>query len=196
MPRLAAVTRCTTEMAWAMPVTAYPEEKEIPPFQGVSLKAVSRFTMAVALSCLFAFLLGRTEVPAEASTNAPQELVMLNGLRTATYDVKDVTAAKAWYSKVLGIEPYFDQPYYVGFNVGGYELGIVPETNAQPKRTPAGIAYWAVDDARAAHARLLDLGATPHVPIQDVGEGILIGSVHDPFGNVLGVIQNPHFHAK
>lgn len=84
----------------------------------------------------------------------------------------------------------------MGFNVGGYELGLVPEQNAQPTRTPAGVAYWGVDDAQAAYQRLLDLGAASHIPIQDVGGGIFIGSVHDPFGNVLGIIQNPHFQPK
>jgi len=118
---------------------------------------------------------------------------MFLGLRTAKYDAKDLGKAKEWYSKVLGLQPYFDQPFYVGFNVGGFELGITPEEAAGPKRAAAGIAYWGVAGARAALKRLVELGATDHEPIQDVGEGILIGSVHDPFGNVLGVIQNPHF---
>jgi len=118
---------------------------------------------------------------------------MFLGLRTAKYDAKDLEKAKAWYSNVLGLQPYFDQPFYVGFNVGGFELGITPDDAAGPKRAAAGIAYWGVADARAAYKRLIELGAADHEPIQDVGEGILIGSVHDPFGNVLGVIQNPHF---
>jgi len=118
---------------------------------------------------------------------------MFLGLRTAKYDAKDLDQAKAWYSKVLGLQPYFDQPFYVGFDVGGFELGITPDDGAGPKRPPAGIAYWGVADARTAYDRLIELGATSHEPIQDVGEGILIGSVHDPFGNVLGVIQNPNF---
>ncbi|HKV05153.1 MAG TPA: VOC family protein [Candidatus Acidoferrales bacterium] len=118
---------------------------------------------------------------------------MFQGLRTATYHVKDLARAKAWYSNVLDIKPYFDQPFYVGFNVRGYELGLVPDEGAAAKRSPSGTAYWGVADARGAYQRLLDLGATPQEPIQDVGEGILIGAVHDPFGNVLGVIQNPNF---
>jgi predicted enzyme related to lactoylglutathione lyase len=121
------------------------------------------------------------------------EDAMFLGLRTAKYSAKDLAKAKEWYSRVLGIQPYFDQPFYVGFNVGGYELGITPDDNAAPKRAESGIAYWGVDDARAAYKRLLEAGATPIEQIQDVGEGILIGAVHDPFGNVLGVIQNPHF---
>jgi len=121
---------------------------------------------------------------------------MFHGLRTAKYEAQDLAAAKAWYNKVLGIALYFDQPFYVGFNVGGYELGIVPAKGAGPKRAPSGIAYWAVTDAKKAYARLLELGATPVEEIQDVGGDILIGEVHDPFGNVLGVNENPHFEAN
>lgn len=118
---------------------------------------------------------------------------MFLGLRTVVYQVQDLGKAAAWYGKVLGSQPYFDQPFYAGFNVGGYELGLVPEGDAGLKRAPAGLAYWGVADAQASYQRLLELGATPNEPVQDVGEGILVGSVHDPFGNVLGVIQNPNF---
>ncbi len=121
---------------------------------------------------------------------------MFLGLRTAKYSAKDLQKAKAWYGSVLGIQPYFDQPFYVGFNVGGYELGLVPDNNAGLRRAPAGVAYWGVEDAHAAYKRLLDLGATPHEEVQDVGDGILVGELRDPFGNVLGIIQNPHFKAE
>jgi predicted enzyme related to lactoylglutathione lyase len=118
---------------------------------------------------------------------------MFQGLRTAAYQVKELDKAKAWYSSVLGLQPYFDQPFYAGFNVGGYELGLVPDGEAAPKRAPAGIAYWGVADAQSAYNRLIGLGATAMDPIQDVGEGILIGAVRDPFGNALGIIQNQNF---
>jgi predicted enzyme related to lactoylglutathione lyase len=118
---------------------------------------------------------------------------MFQGLRTAAYQVKELDKAKAWYGKVLGLQPYFNQPFYVGFNVGGFELGLVPAEDAKPNRAPAGIAYWGVADAQAAYKRLVELGASGFEPIQDVGDGILIGAVRDPFGNVLGVIQNPKF---
>src|ERR1019366_7615463 len=85
--------------------------------------------------------------------------------------------------------------FYVGFNVGGYELGLVPVKEQHATREPAGIAYWAVEDAASAYQGLIDLGATMQEPGQDVGGGILIGSVRDPFGNILGVIQNPNFKA-
>lgn len=114
----------------------------------------------------------------------------LHGLRTAKYSAQDLGRAKAWYTEVLGFGPYFDEPFYVGFDVAGYELGITPDI---PQPGDGHIAYWAVDDAAAAYVRLLSLGATAHEAVQDVGEGVLIGAVRDPFGNVFGIIQNPNF---
>lgn len=116
---------------------------------------------------------------------------MLLGLRTAIYHTPDIEAGKRWYTQVLGAAPYFDQPFYVGFNVGGFELGLTPD-GGPDARTVVG-AYWGVKDIAAAHARLLELGAVPRTEIQDVGEGIRVGDVLDPFGNVLGIIENPHF---
>lgn len=120
------------------------------------------------------------------------------GLRTAAYSARHLAAAKAWYTEVLGMAPYFDQPFYVGFKVGGYEFGIMREDDATPDRAaiPAGIAYWGVTDAAAAYERLIGLGARPHEPVQDVGEGIKVATVRDPFGNILGVIENPTFRVE
>lgn len=118
---------------------------------------------------------------------------MFLGLRTAKYSARDLAAAKQWYAEVTGVQPYFDEPFYVGFNVGGFELGITPDGDSGTERAEAGIAYWGVRDAGAAYARLIKLGARDHEPVQDVGEGIRIGSVRDPFGNILGVIENPTF---
>jgi predicted enzyme related to lactoylglutathione lyase len=117
---------------------------------------------------------------------------MFQGLRTVIYSVPDLERAKAWYTQVLAKEPYFAEPFYVGFNVGGFELGLDPDTTGVAVGDNA-VAYWGVPDAAAALARLLSLGARERRPIQDVGGGILVGSVLDPFGNVLGIIQNPHF---
>jgi len=116
-----------------------------------------------------------------------------HGLRTAVYFVEDLEKAKAWYSDVLGFRPYFDSPYYVGFNVGGFELGLHPRDEKYPGVAGSTAAYWGVSNAGEAHARLLQLGATPYGTIEDVGDGINIGTVRDPFGNVLGIIENPHF---
>jgi predicted enzyme related to lactoylglutathione lyase len=120
---------------------------------------------------------------------------MFLGLRTVVYVVEDLEAAREWYSKALGHEPYFAEPYYVGFNVGGFELGLHPPEEEGPGGLGGTTAYWGVEDIEAAMSRLLDLGATVHGEIQDVGEGILVASVIDPFGNLLGIIRNPHFRA-
>ena len=115
---------------------------------------------------------------------------MLLGLRTAIYPVADLAKAQAWYSKVLEQAPYFDQPFYVGFSVGGFELGLIPD--GQPS-TQGPQALWGVNDAAVTLARLLELGASALEPVTDVGEGIRVAAVRDPFGNRLGIIQNPHF---
>jgi len=117
---------------------------------------------------------------------------MLHGLRTAIYHVEDLARAKEWYTDVLETQPYFDEPFYVGFDIGGFELGLQPEGSTSRSNTGV-VAYWGVDDAEAALTRLLELGAREHGSVQDVGDGIRVVTVLDPFGNVLGVIENPHF---
>lgn len=118
---------------------------------------------------------------------------MLKGLRTVIYRAGDLAKAKTWYTAVLGIEPYFSEPFYVGFNVGGFELGLDPDAKDLAQGGGGVIAYWGVEDADAALKKLLALGATPHRQIQDVGGGIRVASVVDPSGNILGIIENPHF---
>ncbi len=118
---------------------------------------------------------------------------MILGLRTAIYPVADLQKARQWYESVLGQDPYFDQPFYVGFSVGGFELGLVPEDNAS---TSGGYAMWGVSNADEELARLIELGATPLEPVTDVGDGIRVASVIDPFGNRFAIIENPHFNAK
>ena len=119
-----------------------------------------------------------------------------HGLRTVIYAAPDLEKAKAWYSSVLGIAPYFDQPFYVGFNVGGYELGLDPDPSSSPGGAGGATVYWGVADASAAVERLLSLGATSRTAVQEVGEGIKVATVRDPFGNVFGIIENPHFGTK
>jgi predicted enzyme related to lactoylglutathione lyase len=115
------------------------------------------------------------------------------GLRTVVYRVPDLDRAKAWYSSALGIAPYFDEPFYVGFNVGGYELGLDPDLADGAPGPGGSAAYWGVADAEAAYARLLELGGREHRGVQDVGGGIKVATVTDPFGNLFGIIENPHF---
>jgi predicted enzyme related to lactoylglutathione lyase len=122
-------------------------------------------------------------------------LTVIKGLRTTIYKVPDLAQAKAWYSQAFGITPYFDEPFYVGFNVGGFELGLDPDAPAA--NHPGGVlTYWAVDDVDAAYSRLIGLGATRHEEPKEVGSGIKVATVLDPFGNIIGLIFNPHFDAK
>ena len=118
---------------------------------------------------------------------------MFHGLRTVIYHVSDLEKAKAWYSEVLGIKPYFDEPFYVGFNVGGFELGLDPDAGDGLKGSGGVVAYWGVSDATEAFTRLLELGATAQEDVQEVGGDIRVATVKDPLGNILGVIENPHF---
>lgn len=117
---------------------------------------------------------------------------MLLGLRTAIYPVADLTAATQWYTRVVGHGPYFDQPFYVGFAVGGFELGLVPDGTPG---TAGPQPLWGVADAVATRDKLLARGATLLDDVRDVGDGIKVGAVRDPFGNRLGFIENPHFDA-
>jgi predicted enzyme related to lactoylglutathione lyase len=118
---------------------------------------------------------------------------MILGLRTAIYPVLDLAKGKGWYGRVLRIEPYFDEPFYVGFAVGGFELGLVPDG---VPGTGGVAAYWGVADAAKEFARLMELGATVHEEVKEVGGGIKVGSVLDPFGNVFSIIENPHFDVR
>jgi predicted enzyme related to lactoylglutathione lyase len=117
----------------------------------------------------------------------------LQGLRTVIYHASDLEKAKTWYSQVLGIEPYFDQPFYVGFNVAGYELGLDPDAASTPGGNGGVVAYWGVANAEVAFRRLMELGATERSGVQEVGEGIRVATVFDPFNNIFGIIENPHF---
>lgn len=111
---------------------------------------------------------------------------MILGLRTVIYHVNDLGKAKAWFTQFVGHAPYFDEPFYVGFNVGGYELGLLPDGE--------GVAtYWGVDDIESEVARTISMGSTLKDAVKDVGEGIKVAVVTDPFGNDIGLIENPHF---
>lgn len=118
---------------------------------------------------------------------------MILGLRTAIYPAPDLDVAKRWYTELLGRQPYFDEPFYVGFSVGGFELGLLP--NAQPGITGPQ-PLWGVANIESAYARLLELGASALEPVTEVGGGIKVAAVQDPFGNRFGIIENPGFNAS
>ncbi len=136
-----------------------------------------------------------TDTSAAASERGEMSGAML-GLRTTIYPVPDLARGKEWYSRALDLEPYFDEPFYVGFNVGGYELGLDPDTSEVRPGAGGGIAYWGVANVDSAVARLISLGAARNGDVQDVGGGIRAATVRDPFGNVIGLLENPHFSSE
>ncbi len=115
----------------------------------------------------------------------------LLGLRTVIYMVSDLEAAKKWYINAFGVKPYFDEPFYVGFNIGGFELGLHPEQN--PQKADNAVAYWGVENIQKEYDSLISLGATQHEKPNNVGGDIMTASVIDPWGNCLGLIYNPEF---
>lgn len=111
------------------------------------------------------------------------------------YPAPDLARANAWYAQLLGFAPYFDEPFYVGFNVGGFELGLVPDGKVSPAGTGV-VSYWGVPDVAAAVARGVELGGTVQEAAHEVGGGIIVATLIDPFGNAIGLIFNPHFDLK
>lgn len=115
------------------------------------------------------------------------------GLRTAIYKVGDIAAATKWYTDVFGVKPYFDEPFYVGFEIAGYELGLQPEETPTTNKAEGVVAYWGVTNVEEEFARILALGATECEQPEDVGGGIIVATLKDPWGNLIGLIDNPHF---
>lgn len=129
---------------------------------------------------------------------------IIRGMATANYWADDVSAAVEWYTKFLNKEPYFvrpstKNPEYVEFRIGDYqdELGII-SSKYRPE-TPAGnggiILYWHVDDIEGALERAKSMGATEHQPVIPREAGFITASVIDPFGNIVGLMHNPHYLA-
>jgi lactoylglutathione lyase len=115
------------------------------------------------------------------------------GLRTTIYKVGDLAKAKTWYAEAFQVEPYFDEPFYVGFNVAGYELGLMPDDTAAAGKTSNVLSYWGVEHIEQEMDRLIQLGATEDTAPTNVGGDIMVATVKDPWGNVIGLIYNPEF---
>jgi predicted enzyme related to lactoylglutathione lyase len=115
----------------------------------------------------------------------------LHGLRTVIYMVSDLPSAKKWYINAFGVNPYFDEPFYVGFNIGGYELGLHPDQNLN--KASNAVAYWGVENVQKEFDYLVSIGAKPNENPTNVGGEIVVASVNDPWGNCLGLIYNPEF---
>jgi predicted enzyme related to lactoylglutathione lyase len=124
---------------------------------------------------------------------ATKKINRMLGLRTAIYKVSDIAKAKEWYSKAFSTSPYFDEPFYVGYNIGGYELGLQPEEGVANGKSESVVAYWGVNDIQTEFERFIKSGATEHEKPVDVGGDIMVATVKDPWGNVIGLIYNPHF---
>lgn len=107
-------------------------------------------------------------------------------MRLLVYPVKEVATAKTLFRELLGVEPYADQAYYVGFRAGDLEIGLDPHAHSK-----GPLAYWEVEDIRASLRKLLDAGAEADQDVKDVGGGKLIATVKDADGNTLGLTQSP-----
>lgn len=115
------------------------------------------------------------------------------GLRTVIYHVTNLAEAKEWYSKAFHTKPYFDEDFYVGFSIAGYELGLVPDNRKSKDKSDNVETMWGVPNVEAEHKRLLDLGCTELNPPTNVGGDLIVSNVKDPWGNVIGLIYNPDF---
>lgn len=115
------------------------------------------------------------------------------GLRTVIYSVSDLEKAKEWYTKAFHTEPYFDESTYVGFSIAGYELGLMPSEIKAENKSENVETLWGVPNVELEHKRLIELGCTELHKPADVGGDIIVSNVKDPWGNVIGLIYNPHF---
>ncbi len=113
---------------------------------------------------------------------------MTHGVKTIIIPIRDLAAAKTLYRTVLGVEPYADEPYYVGFRVGDQEIGLDPNGHNHGMTAPVG--YCHVDDATASLSQAVDAGWRTRQDVKDVGGGALAAIVEDTDGNVLGLLQN------
>jgi predicted enzyme related to lactoylglutathione lyase len=115
---------------------------------------------------------------------------VLRSIRSVIYKVDDLARAKVFYAAALARQPYFDQPFYVGFDIDGQELGLDPDTSSQRPGPGGAVAYWKVDDLASTWRRLTtELGGRPVEVPRSVGDGIETAVIADPFGNLLGLIQ-------
>jgi len=112
----------------------------------------------------------------------------VEGIKTVLHPVSDLAAAKAVYTALLGAEPQADAPYYVGYDVGGQHIGLVPGGGPQGMTSP--VAYWHVKDIAAKLAEVTAAGGVVKEEPHDVGNGRLVASFADPDGNILGLLQD------
>ncbi len=119
----------------------------------------------------------------------------VRALQTVVYEVPDMQTAKEFYSRAFGCEPYFDQPFYIGYSIGGCELGLHPD-NYAPSTSRNVVAYWNVEDIHSALQHFLQSGAELVDDVMDTGGEIRVAMVRDPFGNSIGLISDPTFRPR
>jgi predicted enzyme related to lactoylglutathione lyase len=110
------------------------------------------------------------------------------GIQTVLHPVSDLERAKPVYTALLGQEPTADSAYYVGYEVAGQQIGLVPGGGPQGMTSP--VAHWHVTDIEARIAAVTAAGGTVKDSPRDVGGGRLVATVVDPDGNVLGLLQD------
>ncbi len=110
------------------------------------------------------------------------------GIKTVLHPVSDLEKAKTVYTALLGVPPIADAPYYVGYEVAGQHIGLVP--NGGPQSLSSPVAYWHVPDIEAKLAEVTAAGAVVKEPAHNVGGSRLVATVTDPDGNVLGLLQD------
>ena len=118
------------------------------------------------------------------------------GLRTTIYKVGDIDKAREWYAEAFRVRPYFNEPFYVGFNVAGYELGLMADDASPAQKTDNVLSYWGVENIEWEVKRFVELGAMKNSEPTNVGGEIMVASVKDPWDNVIGLIYNPEFELK
>jgi len=134
----------------------------------------------------------KTKAKPKAKQAAPRRVTgpVFRAIRSVIYQVDDLGKARAFYAAALGKPPYFDEPYYVGFDVDGQELGLHPDISKLRPGAGGAIAYWRVDDLGATWKHVIALGAGAVESPHDVGGGLSTAIVSDPAGNLVGLIQS------
>ncbi len=126
-------------------------------------------------------------------------MTTLRGIATVNIWAADHSKAVSWYSELLKVKPYFERPGYAEFRVGDYEteVGIIDSSYAPylafPDKPAGAVIYWQVDDVQAMFSKLLTMNSTELEAPKDRGNGFTTATVVDPFGNMLGIMQNPHY---
>jgi lactoylglutathione lyase len=149
---------------------------------------------------IFLILLGSLVLPiagwSQDTLNDSTMNEKILGLRTCLYKVPNLDEAKKWYADAFGVKPYFDEPFYVGFDIGGFELGLLPTDGEKAANAENVVCYWGVEHVEQTFKEFIELGAEVHEEPHSVGEPLIVASVRDPWGNVIGFIYNPVFKVK